>query len=199
MAYFDGKLVSAEWAVVLNAARKAGVSFHLNSGRRTMAEQWGLWRLYHGTGHAVAYPSPFAPHIRVGRCDHALDIENTTGGADRLDVWCTDQHFPLDNTVPSESWHKEIRGGSARLREFARRIEANTDAPTLRRSTKLTSAIRRVQRLLRSLHYDAPLNGRYDLKTRRAVRSFQGAHHLHVDGVVGPKTWAAIKAATNKS
>ncbi len=33
---------------------------------------------------------------------------------------------------------------------------------------------------------------RYDAATERAVRTFQADHGLQVDGVVGPRTWAAL-------
>ena len=33
-------------------------------------------------------------------------------------------------------------------------------------------------------------------KTRDAIAAFQGKHGLYVDGMIGPKTWAALDAAT---
>jgi peptidoglycan hydrolase-like protein with peptidoglycan-binding domain len=37
-------------------------------------------------------------------------------------------------------------------------------------------------------------NGRFGPKTEAAVREFQRAHHMVPDGIVGPKSWAAIDA-----
>jgi peptidoglycan hydrolase-like protein with peptidoglycan-binding domain len=37
-----------------------------------------------------------------------------------------------------------------------------------------------------------PVDGLYGLRTRHAVVAFQMAHGLQVDGVVGPRTWAAL-------
>jgi hypothetical protein len=86
---FDGKRVSTSWDVALTHARRMGVKFKLDSGRRTMAEQWGLWRNYRKTGHPVAaFPSPRAPHIRVGRQAHAIDVNSIDGGETSPRAWC---------------------------------------------------------------------------------------------------------------
>jgi len=37
------------------------------------------------------------------------------------------------------------------------------------------------------------LNGLFDKETEKAVREFQKANNLTVDGIVGPKTWAKIE------
>ena len=38
-----------------------------------------------------------------------------------------------------------------------------------------------------------PTATRYDAQTVAAVRSFQRVHGLRADGVVGPRTWAALR------
>jgi hypothetical protein len=45
---------------------------------------------------------------------------------------------------------------------------------------------------------DSPgrIDGRYGRRTQLAVRRFQVAHGLHVDGIAGPRTLAALAAAT---
>src|SRR4051812_18133075 len=84
---FRGKTVSREWAaVLLEAARE--VAFMLDSGHRTMAEQQGLYDHYLRFGSPLAAkPSANAPHIRIGRIDHALDVNALDGGAGRLAAW----------------------------------------------------------------------------------------------------------------
>src|SRR4051795_8044934 len=93
MATVDGKLVSDSWSTVLGAARRGGVAFHLNSGRRTMDEQRRLRAKYLASRHGgppaalAAVPSCSAPHIDCGHESHAIDVENHDGGAGRMAKW----------------------------------------------------------------------------------------------------------------
>jgi hypothetical protein len=109
---FDGHLVSAEHHTVLTAARRAGIDFELDSGHRTMAEQTllvhekGVWSP--ANPHGAAVPSPSAPHIRIGRPDHALDVNSLDGGATRLATWIRARGARVLFTVPPEPWHMEI-------------------------------------------------------------------------------------------
>lgn len=201
---FDGGQVSAEWHVVLTAARRAGVVFELDSGHRTMAQQQrlvdqkGVWSP--SNPHGAARPSATAPHIRDGRIDHAIDVNQLDGGADRLDAWCTHAGSPLDNTVPPEPWHKEIRGGEAELRRFVARLRLD---PVIRpfylrpRHPNDKAAVVTLQRLLRGIGLSNVASGRYGIWTRRAVRRFQADHRLPVDGIVGAATWRALRVAAD--
>lgn len=194
---FDGRRVSREWDVVLTAARKAGTGFQLNSGRRTMNEQWALYRAYrNGTGNLAAVPSPNAPHIRVGRIDHALDINSLDGGETRLQQWLEKQGGHPTNPVRGESWHLEMP--AADLRRLAARVGG---LPTLKRG-QTGRSVTRLKRLL----YDKGIrqfsgggsNNRYDpffgKNTELAVRRFQRDHNLKPDGTVGIATWKALGA-----
>lgn len=124
MSRYHGKRVSRQWRIVLNEAERDGVLFTVNSGRRTMAEQWrlvrqkGVWSP--SNPHGAARPAPWAPHIRVGRQDHALDIDTGGGGETRLQGWLVKHHAAAVNTVPGEPWHLEVPRGQ--LRKLARRI-----------------------------------------------------------------------------
>ncbi|MBA3240078.1 MAG: hypothetical protein H0T60_02535 [Acidobacteria bacterium] len=126
MAYsIDGNPVSREWYIVLSACRNDGIRFHLNEGRRAIKQQWKFWRLYRSGGNLAAYPSPTAPHIRVGRIDHALDVESTgrkSDGVDAVISWAARRGVRLVKTVQGEAWHIEIAGGGKALRRFSRRI-----------------------------------------------------------------------------
>ena len=42
-------------------------------------------------------------------------------------------------------------------------------------------------------YYTGPLDGKIGEKTKRAVADFQKAHNLNSDGVIGKKTWSALK------
>lgn len=55
------------------------------------------------------------------------------------------------------------------------------------------TGVRSLQQRLRTLgHYRGEITGTFDAATRRAVLSFQNAQGLRADGVVGPKTFAAL-------
>ena len=116
---FEGKRVSKKWYVVLKRAREAGhTTFRVNSGKRTMREQWALFRQnmrWDGRRWVpkpgrplTAYPSPTAPHVRIGRADHALDLDHPESLARFLRSSPRDAHptFP----VAGESWHLELPG-----------------------------------------------------------------------------------------
>ena len=112
--------VSKRWLVVLRAADRAGVGFTVNSGHRTMREQWRLfrqnmrwngWKWVPKPGRPLtAYPSPTAPHIRVGRANHALDVNTLDGGETRLERWLDRPGIDAENTVRGEAWHLELSG-----------------------------------------------------------------------------------------
>lgn len=108
--------VSKRWAVVLRAADKARVRFHVNSGHRTMSEQWALYQQNMSGGHPkpghplTAFPTPNAPHIRVGRSAHALDVNTVDGGESRLQHWLERQGVHPTNPVRGEAWHLELSG-----------------------------------------------------------------------------------------
>lgn len=129
---FQGKRVSRAWLIVLREARKH-VAFTLNSGRRTMAEQSALYRqnMLNGRPRSgrplTARPSPIAPHIRVGRPDHAIDVDSLDGGETRLQKWLRKQGARAENTVAGESWHLEVPLRD--LLRLARKIKGRKASP----------------------------------------------------------------------
>ena len=110
--------VSRKWLVVLQAADRAGVGFTVNSGHRTIREQTALFQqnMQFVRGRWVpkpgrpltAWPSPTAPHIRLGRAAHALDVDTRDGGEQRLENWLDAQGVNAENTVRGEAWHLEL-------------------------------------------------------------------------------------------
>lgn len=59
------------------------------------------------------------------------------------------------------------------------------------------SDVTKVQALLnRWGYYHGPIDGYYSGKTFQAVKEFQRKNGLAVDGVVGPRTWAALGVST---
>jgi hypothetical protein len=108
MAYFQGERVSTYWAVVLQEAYDQGVHFTVTSGQRTIAEQARLYYNPPAGTPRVAKPYPTAPHIRVGRQDHAIDVASFDGGETRLQAWLRNQGARTSNPVGGEAWHLEI-------------------------------------------------------------------------------------------
>ena len=63
-----------------------------------------------------------------------------------------------------------------------------------------SSGVRGLQRQLRADGYSpGPIDGRYGPLTSNAVRRFQAAHGLHVDGVAGPLTFRELKIVSAPS
>ena len=69
-------------------------------------------------------------------------------------------------------------------------------ASTTYRNGSTGTGVLEIQTMLNSLgYYDGKLSGNYGNLTEEAVRQFQRDHGLGADGVAGPKTIAAIRAA----
>lgn len=89
-------------------------------------------------------------------------------------------HRDHDQTLcPGRKTYTWIRSGALDLES----------PPLLRiRSPRMTGpAVRKVQKIV-----GAPVDGIYGPQTERLVRSWQAGHDLLPDGIVGPKTWAAM-------
>lgn len=133
---FGSKSVSEPWAVILNAAMREGViaEADLDSGHRTMREQQervdeqGVWSPVNP--HGAALPSPSAPHIRLGRIDHAIDVNSLNGAAGHLAGWLRARGAKARFTVPGEPWHVEVPATDLRrlAADLADRLEGYTAA-----------------------------------------------------------------------
>ena len=65
------------------------------------------------------------------------------------------------------------------------------DWPLLRRGDEGFN-VRILQYLLRAQQQQVGVDGQFGPQTEGAVRNFQSARHLGVDGVVGDQTWSAL-------
>lgn len=200
---FDGQRVSDDWFHVLSAARRAGIAFQLNSGQRTFEEQqrlYDLWRA--GIGNLAAVPSHSAPHIRSGRQDHALDVDMYAGvGTAGLRSWLRAHGVATSLTVPGEGWHVEadsagdLHAAAVRLAKPLTILDRLRARP-LRRGAK-SPDVRAVQVYLRRGGWfdgkPAARVGTFGPALVEAVRAFQRHVRLDADGIVGPKTFAALR------
>jgi putative chitinase len=100
---------------------------------------------------------------------------------------------------------KRINGGLNGLKsrtELTERAKAvlqghrpGEDHPVLRRGAR-GDTVELLQRLLAARGFpELKADGDFGPATEAAVRQFQSAHKLEVDGVVGPNTWAALEKA----
>lgn len=113
-AIHDGELVSLPWKCALEAMERDVGPINVNEGHRTMARQAWFYMCYRtqscNNGNLAAVPSPFAPHIRTGRIDHAIDFDD---GA-KAERWLDTHGIPAWRTVPGENWHVEVDAGALR-------------------------------------------------------------------------------------
>lgn len=89
-------------------ALELGITIHVISGARTLAEQEILYDLYkRGLGNLAAKPNANAPHIRGIAADayvNGVALRNVRGAAAACERHGL--HFP----VSIEAWHVELRG-----------------------------------------------------------------------------------------
>jgi hypothetical protein len=189
---WHGLTCSSEWAVVLDWGIAQGYirPSDVNSLHRTMAEQEQMVRekgIYNSltNPHGAARPNPAAPHIKIGRKDHAADIND--GAVDRLVAGLRRKGFRVLFTVSTEPWHVEFvneaelvraakalddplkgfREDEARwIREYVKLKQANKDRDRRR-------VLRRVMTERRQAIYRAhkPLTG-LNLKRWRTLRHY---------------------------
>lgn len=153
----DGQRVSLAWYRLLTEIRETdNVNFHVNSGRRTVAEQWRLFKLnmtWTRRGWApkpnrplTAFPSMLSPHIRTGRADHAVDFDN----AEQVRMAAAKRGVTLRRTVlwpdgrVREEWHlepdrKQLRAYYFKRQRQIRAAKQRREALRAKRITKISS------------------------------------------------------------
>lgn len=79
-----------------------------------------------------------------------------------------------------------------KLREAGLTVEENRNIPTIRRGANGCLVVELQTRLNDEIGDGLTTDGIFGAKTEEAVKSFQRANNLKADGIVGPKTWAAL-------
>jgi LAS superfamily LD-carboxypeptidase LdcB len=97
------------------------------------------------------------------------------------------ERFGFTYEVPSEPWHVTYFVGDKGVAP----VEAVTIRPTLRRGSSGLD-VRFLQDRLNVSGEKLSVDGQFGGMTEAAVRRFQRASGLVVDGVVGPRTWAKL-------
>jgi peptidoglycan hydrolase-like protein with peptidoglycan-binding domain len=91
-------------------------------------------------------------------------------------------------------WAKVASDGIVGPLTWEKLDDADKSDPTLREGSEGV-AVRGLQRRLNDAGFDAgEIDGRFGPNTETAVRAFQEAKGLDVDGVVGPQTWKRVRA-----
>ncbi|WP_374310511.1 peptidoglycan-binding protein [Methylocella sp.] len=120
---------------------------------------------------------------------------NTLADQDNL-VAITEKINGGQNGIESRrAYLSRAKAALARIEAFA--VPAVVDAqPTLRRGSK-GDAVANLQEQLRNAGYPIAVDGDFGAATEVAVMHFQAANALASDGIVGPKTWSALRGSAN--
>jgi peptidoglycan hydrolase-like protein with peptidoglycan-binding domain len=126
----------------------------------------------------------------------------TTGNDYSADVWARAQtlapHFGGAAAGGSTSAQPELRPdapGTARRQSGTTGTTGASGRGNLERGAE-SAQVGSVQRQLRAAGFNpGPTDNKFGPRTESAVRRFQEAHGLKVDGIVGPRTRAALAAA----
>ncbi len=192
-----------EFAPVFNPA-ESGYSIWINLDKciATVYKDGSVHKTYPISGGKASTPSPLGTFQIVGKANWG---EGFGGSWIALNVpW---GKYGFHGTL--EPWDVGVRNGSkgcirmknsdvAHLKKYipiGTNVTITHSEPVFRalKSGKFGSDVLKVQKALRALKfYSGPVNGRFGGQTEQAVRQFQKAYKLKVDGVVGWGTYNRI-------
>lgn len=195
-AYLRKDAAAAFMAMNAESERRYGVTLRVSSARtayRSYAEQEFFWQLYRsGRGNLAAEP---------GTSNHGLGLA--------VDLATEQMRFIVDqlgakygfskawSDAPTEWWHIKWRAGTYPAVKPSTVVQRLAVSP-IRRGIH-SRDVRTIQVYLKRLGYlpdrfvVASKNGTYGPAAQRAVKTFQKHVGLPVDGVIGPKTFAALR------
>lgn len=157
------------------------------SAYRTLAQQEWLW-------DNVEHPHDTNWVARPGTSNHgwglAIDLASPhmRSIVDKIGAkYGWSKHW---SDAPGEWWHLKWKPGN-----YPAVKNSPASEPTLRRG-QIGPSVIRMKKLLynKGLRFGSRYNPFFGKKTQDAVKRFQKRHSLKADGVVGTKTWRALKA-----
>lgn len=152
----------------------------------SVAKDFGLWVAQYANNNTTGYQSkPWTDSKGYGAWKSPVIFQYSSKG--RLNGWSGNLDMDIAYLTP-EQWAAYAKGNTPKQEEPKAEEPAKDPVlPTLKRGSQGT-AVKWLQIALGGLEVD----GSFGWKTLNAVVEFQKAHGLEADGIVGPKTWAAI-------
>lgn len=148
---------------------------------------WDAWQ-FSADGNAMANAMGFS--------SHSIDL-NVVDATQLGKIWRGAASSSADLADhPDATADPEVGSGDTETSG----ADATTMPPRIRRGSKRAGTVKMLQRMLQSLgHRPGPIDGIFGKQTEAAVRRFQTAAGITVDGIVGQKeTWPALMAATKE-
>lgn len=130
------------------------------------------------------YPEVLCDYFLHEICHAGYWFGNNTQG----DLTHKQQTFPQWQNKQPHEYYLWLLQGLKQYLEQEKPME-----PILRLKSTNKEAVKRLQTLLNTKGYGLIVDGDFGMKTLSAVKDFQKAVVLTVDGVVGQKTWAELK------
>ena len=143
----------------------------------------------HETAHALGTP---------GAKKDAVDTAGDPGEASALHTGKAFRKWAETGFTGPAPQLRPAHGGQAEIQRYSTSPSALTGSPMLRYGSR-GDLVKTLQSVLNARGYNLSVDGDFGPRTQSAVVSFQRAHGLGADGIVGPKTAAAFQSSSGGS